>query len=67
MSSKNITQPDDWWEAFTERAAELGISISEYLGEGGKKMLSPEQRKALSERKPAHRPKQSDTGTADNR
>jgi hypothetical protein len=57
MTSKNITQPDDWWEAFTQRANELGIGLSELLGEGGKKMLSPEQRKQLSERKPAHRPK----------
>ena len=61
MTSKNITQPDDWWEAFTLRAAELGIGLSELLGEGGKKMLSPDQRKALSERKPAHRPKKEDS------
>ena len=61
MTSKNITQPDDWWEAFTARANELGIGLSELLGEGGKKMLSPEQRKGLSERKPAHRPKREES------
>jgi hypothetical protein len=61
MTSKNITQPDDWWEAFTARANELGIGLSELLGEGGRKMLSPEQRKALSERKPAHRPKKEES------
>jgi hypothetical protein len=61
MASKNITQPDDWWEAFADRANELGIGLSELLGEGGKKMLSPEQRKQLSERNPAHRPKKEDS------
>ena len=56
---KNITQPADWWAAF-ERAASLeGETLSEWLGKAGLERLTKAERKKLSDRKPAHRPKNS--------
>jgi hypothetical protein len=57
MTSKNITQPDDWWEAFESAAAEKGLSLSAWLGNIAKDSLPPKVAKQLSERPPANRPR----------
>ena len=54
---KHITQPTDWWEAFKAEADNRGMTLSEWIGEAGKKQLPKEVRKQLSERPGAHRPK----------
>lgn len=53
---KNITQPTDWWEAFQKQADEAGQSLSEWIGEAGKKHLPKDARKKLSERGTRGRP-----------
>jgi hypothetical protein len=54
---KHITQPADWWAAFKAEADNCGMTLSEWIGEAGKKQLPKEVRKQLSERPGAHRPK----------
>lgn len=55
---KNIVQPADWWEAFEERAAKAGQSLSEWVGEQCKAALPQRAQAKLSERKtnPGPRP-----------
>ena len=43
-------KPDDWWEAFEMAAIAANLSVSEWLGEAGKAMLSPKIVEKLSER-----------------
>ena len=33
MPSKNITQPEDWWDAFQYEADAAGLSLSAWIGE----------------------------------
>lgn len=56
---KHITQPADWWEAFTEAADREGVSLAEWLGEAAKAKLPPKVAKKLTERPPANRPRKS--------
>ena len=53
---KNLTQPEDWWSAFEQQAASEGLSLSEWLGNAGRKQLPTEVRDGLSERPKAVRP-----------
>ena len=54
---KNITQPADWWAAFDEEAKKAGESLSAWIGEACIHRLPSKERKKLSERPPANRPK----------
>jgi hypothetical protein len=47
---KNLTQPSDWWQAFEVEADKRGLSLSEFMGIAGSKMLPKEQRARLSRR-----------------
>lgn len=54
---KNITQPPDWWLVFESEAKKAGMSLSEWIGEACVQRLPNKERKKLSERPPANRPK----------
>ncbi len=54
---KHITQPVDWWKAFTQAAEKEGVSLSAWLGDAGKDRLSDKVVKRLSDRPAAHRPR----------
>lgn len=58
---KNIMQPADWWREFERDAQRKGISLSEWLGEAGRKQLPADARKRLSARKSVGRPKGEET------
>jgi hypothetical protein len=55
---KNITQPADWWAAFQAQSEAEGMTLAAWLGEAAKAKLPPKVAKKLTERPPAHRPKQ---------
>jgi len=44
-----ITVPEDWDEAFRERAESLGESLSEFLRNAGAERLTKRERSRLSE------------------
>ena len=44
-----ISIPEDWKEAFQERAEELGESLSEFLRESGRERLTKKQQRQLRE------------------
>lgn len=48
---RNVTQQADWWEAFEREAAKRGWTLSEFLGEGGKLLLTAKATKRLSPRR----------------
>ncbi len=50
QSRRYLTQPPDWWDAFEAAAQAAGMSLSEWLGEAGKKLLPKEVKNQLSER-----------------
>ena len=54
---KHITQPTDWWAAFQAAAEKAGKNLSEWMGEAAKAQLPAKAAKQLSDRPPAHRPK----------
>ena len=54
---KNITQPVDWWAAFTAAAASRGLSLSEWIGEQAKRGLTADARRELSRRPEIGRPR----------
>lgn len=54
---RNITQPGDWWAAFDAAAQASGTDLSAWLGEAGRRMLSRDERKKLSERVTRGRPR----------
>lgn len=45
-----ITQPDDWVEAFRQQAEKDGLSLSEWIGEKCKDALPKQVQVKLSER-----------------
>ena len=59
MSSerRNITQPADWWAAFSEQAESDGMTLSEWAGECMRKKLHAIINDGLGDRPAAHRPK----------
>jgi len=54
---RNITQPADWWAAFEAAASRAGCSLSEWIGDTCLQALPVKERRKLSERPAAHRPK----------
>lgn len=56
QTRRNITQPEDWWEAFSEEAKLEQKSLSEWIGECCLTYLPAKVQKRLSKRRPAHRP-----------
>ena len=54
---RNITQPDDYWQAFEAQAKADGLTLAAWLGEAAKKQLPIAVAKKLGERPAAHRPK----------
>ena len=54
---KNITQPRDWWAAFAAAARRENVSLSDWVGQCCRANLPADERRALSERAPAHRPR----------
>ena len=53
---KNITQPDEWWDAFILEANSKSMTLSGWMGECCIQSLT----KSLPPRPPAHRPKKKD-------
>lgn len=53
---KNLTMPPDWWTAFERAAKAAGQTLSEWIGNAGRKALPPAERKKLSERPAPGRP-----------
>ncbi len=51
-----LSMPPDWWAAFAEAATDSGETLSEWLGEAGRKRLPADKRKVLTERKKPGRP-----------
>jgi hypothetical protein len=47
---KNITNPADHWTAFESEAERRGMTLSEFAGVAMAKMLTKEQRSAISPR-----------------
>lgn len=54
---KLLTQPADWWRAFSVQAQADGQSLSEWLGECGLANLPAKVQRSLSDRPAAHRPR----------
>ena len=54
---RNVSQPADWWAAFEAQAQQDEQTLSEWLGDCGLANLPRDERKRLSERPGAHRPK----------
>lgn len=52
-----LTQPPDWWNAFSEAASRDGQTLSEWIGEVCAAQLTERQQTKLSKRRPANRPK----------
>jgi hypothetical protein len=52
-----ISMPPDWWAAFELAATRDGQALSEWLGAKGKAALPKVERRALSVRRGAGRPK----------
>lgn len=52
----NITQPEDWMEAWKAQAAKEGLSLSAWIGKQCNEGLTKKAKKSLSDRAPAHRP-----------
>lgn len=44
-----LSLPPDWWEAFDRAAKAAGETLSGWLGKAGKRRLTTEERKGLSE------------------
>lgn len=55
---KNISQPDDWWKAFEEQAKKEGYTLSSWMAACCMANLPRHVQNALTDRPPAHRPRQ---------
>lgn len=58
---KNITQPEDWWQAFEYEASRCGLTLSEWVGECCMAYLKQATQSRLSERTGRGKPKSDGT------
>ena len=54
---RNLTQPGDWWQAYSRAATADGLTLSAWVGLQCLAGIADADRAGLSERPGAHRPK----------
>ena len=57
VKKRTISQPDDWWIAFELAASKRRMTISQWLGEAGRKCLPQPVKMKLSDRRRPGRPR----------